>query len=200
MQDFICTKVVRNKSGKILYYILINRQQIERQVTPELLKQAIGNNKVICRNLKLTTDGRIIVGRGHKPEQVVLAEQEYHRYIILDNLNKSEVGGLFIGTGKIINKLLDGETKAEYEDGEDLDRMLGNLESTLKYPNINSENNTIPINFYYTNLGNIKVTKTINEIAKILKDYNYDIKHVTIKNVDKSKVAYEDEDQIGIYA
>lgn len=59
-----CVRKLRDKSGKIQGYILVDRDKKRRQVSAERLKAAIYNYQAEVINLKLTTDNRLVDTNG----------------------------------------------------------------------------------------------------------------------------------------
>ena len=61
-EKWICISRVRNNKGEIVGYVLQNSvTHQELSVSPLELKNKISNNRVDVLNLKLTSDGRLVI-------------------------------------------------------------------------------------------------------------------------------------------
>lgn len=62
-QLYVCTERVRDKSGKIVEYVIENMEVYDKRVKPEELKEAIRSGKIEVKNLTLSSDNRLIYSK-----------------------------------------------------------------------------------------------------------------------------------------
>ena len=181
-----CTLKIRNSKNNIIAYKIVDEHNRINTVKPEELKQAIKNNIVECTNLTLTKDGRLVDKRD---------KAKYYRYTIW--FNNSCIGGLFRGINRVldnINEYAEDGSSIAIDDYEDINRIEGQLEYILKFPNIKN-NKAI---FYFEEDMRNRIIDRINQMNTMMKDYGYIIKEEIIEEPHKSKVIYRDQDQIAI--
>lgn len=181
-----CTLKIRDNKNRIIAYKIVDEHNRVNTVKPEELKQAIKNNIVECINLTLTKDERLIDKRD---------KAKYYRYTIW--VNNICIGGLFRGINMVldtINEYAEDGSDIAIEDYEDINRIEGQLEYILKFPNIKN-NKAI---FYFDEGMRNRIIDRINQMNIMMKDYGYIIKEEIIEEPNKSKIIYKDNDQIAI--
>lgn len=164
----------------------MNSQNETVCISANELKEAISNGNLTCVNLQLTKDGRLI----NKIEKA-----KYYRYTIYKNNNY--IGGLFRGIDKVlhnINAFAGDGNELAIMDYEDVNRMIGEIEYNLKFPEITGNN----IVFYFKENMRNEILESLNSIRNIINDYEYILRESSITNINKAKVVYEDDDQIAI--
>lgn len=193
MLTVMCTAKLRDVKGKIRGYKLKDVENKCYKVTAERLKRGILEGNVECVNLTLTSDGRL-VDKAKNMNNINI--DRYYRYNIM--YYNVYVSGLFRGINKVLEDLNqsaeEGDNETAYEDYEDVNRLVGQLEYILKCPNIKDSRAV----FYYTESTRNRIINTIKEINEIIYDYGYSIKEDVIQNPNKSKIIYRDKDQIAI--
>lgn len=186
-------KMRKLNTGEIYGYRIQDEHGRINDVTPNELKNAILNKTVECVNLTLTKDGRLI----NKTEKAAKATNKYYRYTIWSTYSGNYVGGLFRGINKVLDELNqdaeDGDDLA-IEDYEDINRIEGQLEYILKFPNINDSRAI----FYFEEEMRNRIVARINEMKHMMEDHGYTIREEVINEPPKSKVIYRDQDQIAI--
>ena len=90
-----CTQKIRNPQGKIVSYIILYENGETRPVEPQDLKKEIYKGNVIVKNLKLTSDGRLIdcnETEHNNPGDIVTIRDKFGRkflYVLKDLFNKT---------------------------------------------------------------------------------------------------------------
>ena len=201
MNEFVCLARYKNKQGKIVGYRLQLNNGNVFDVSTDVLKSVLLSGLVICNNLKLTKNNKIIVYGSGSVKTVEIKSiknkarvQTLYRFILYDEYNKKELGGLYRGIKSALDIMESyGSDEDVYYDYEYVDRMLGELEYSLPYPNINNKK----VRFYYKSNYYYLIRSKIKEIDDVLRNYKISIqckrKLMRIKNV-----VYEDNFQVAM--
>lgn len=188
-----CIKVFRDEHNRIIGYRIIDEHKRVNDVMADQLKEAIRSKTVTCTNLTLTTDNRLISKRNTNENNNI----KYYRYEISDDKQHIKIGGLFKGINKVLEEI---DKEASYgnvqaiQDYEYIDRLISKLEYNLKSPKIENSKAI----FYYNELERNKIVSQLLEIQQVLNDYYYNMDEEILVNPDRSRVVYEDKQQIAI--
>lgn len=84
MEILTCTNRIKNHTGKIVGYYLVNSNNTELfKLNTSVLKELMGEDSVGVSNLRLTADKRIIID-GTEPQDNIIPK-EFPIEVVIDN-------------------------------------------------------------------------------------------------------------------